>query len=179
MPLHVVVSNMIGHGGVRQRAARDTRSRSPRSLPGATPVHRGGIRQRSGLLARASLPAQTQAIQVPVGSLGFAGAMSWRAYVAKVYLSNKLSSPQVHQMVSKAEGAGAQGTTDIGRAGACGRAPNNLSRDMARCVMRGLDFPMPYMAYIPVSNLDSGLNKVSQEFPFLLPHWKGKHSRYG
>jgi hypothetical protein len=71
---------------------------------------------------------------------------SWRGFVTHNILTNAQSNLQVHNMLIKAQEAGAHGCEDLAKAGACGRHPKNLARDMLRKLVRNVDFPKPYFA---------------------------------
>ena len=73
-------------------------------------------------------------------------------------------------MISKAQGAGALGCEDLARTGTSGKHPGNISRDMMRALLKTTDFPMPYLAQIPLNNLKNGEAKILVDYPFLLPH---------
>lgn len=96
-------------------------------------------------------------------------AVAWRSYVAQLYLSNKESSVMVHQLLMKADAAGAMGAKDLVRSGMHGKHPKNLPRDLMRKLTKGIQLPEPYMASIPVKDPKTGLKRKA-ELPFLLPH---------
>ena len=73
-------------------------------------------------------------------------------------------------MLIKAQEAGAHGCEDLAKAGACGRHPKNLARDMLRKLVRNVDFPKPYFAKIPLNDANTGVDSVMVDYPFLLPH---------
>ena len=77
-------------------------------------------------------------------------------YASRNFLANSQSSRQVHEMVSKAQGAGALGCEALSKTGTSGKHPGNFSRDMMRVLLKTTDFPMPYLAQFPVNNLKDG-----------------------
>ena len=73
-------------------------------------------------------------------------------------------------MIIRAQHAGALGCEDLAKTGINGKHPNTIPRDMMRILLRKADFPMPYLAKIPLNSLVQGEQKILVDYPFLLPH---------
>ena len=89
--------------------------------------------------------------------------------MAALLLTNKLSALQIHDVAHSGQIAGAGGVEDLSKAGAYGTNPKNLSRDMTKALLKGIDWPEAYWASIPVKNPDDN-SIVWIDFPFMLPH---------
>ena len=91
----------------------------------------------------------------------------YRAVLADFFLKNQLSALQLFKLADSSSQAGAQGVGDLAAAGAGGRHPQNLSRDVMRSLMKGVNWPDPY--YITLDVLRKG-DVVQEEVAVLLPH---------
>ena len=99
---------------------------------------------------------------------------SFREVASQLFLTNKLSALQTHDVVHSAQDAGATGSEDMARAGGSGRHPKNMCRDLTRTLLKNIIWPDEYWAEIPIRNPDDGtMHMVS--FPFLLPHEVLRH----
>ena len=92
----------------------------------------------------------------------------YRKVLSEVFLENKISALDSHRLASSSTAAGARGVEDFARAGASGKCPQNLHRDVMRAVMKECDWPDFYYADIPVKDQNNNVSIVS--LPFLLPH---------
>lgn len=98
---------------------------------------------------------------------------TFREVVADLFLTNKLSALHSHSVVFSGTHAGAQGAEDLAKAGAGGKHPQNLSRDLTRTLLKQAKWPKEYMAAVPIKN-DKG-EMVLVDMPFLLPHEVFRH----
>jgi hypothetical protein len=164
-----VLQMPLGQSGVKRALGLD-RSRSPRGNVGRCHVPSGlGARQRLGLQPPKRELAHLEPEAASSGSPRVDSARSWRGYVAKTFLSNKLSAYETQVMVAAASNAGASGAEDVAQAGLNGKHKKNLARDITRSLLKGITFPEPYMAKIPVWDPKAEQPCV-EEYPFLLPH---------
>jgi hypothetical protein len=77
---------------------------------------------------------------------------------------------KLHLSIQKATAAGALGSEDYAKAGHYCRAKKNLRRDFKKRIStKGIDFPEPYVAKVP---LGTGVGNPPElvDYPFLLPH---------
>jgi len=157
--------------GVRQRNL-GLRSRSPRRVATGTPC--GGVRQRLGtrpcrsFSGTAPPPRSLSPTRGPHGST--TGTYEWLDFVTTNFLCNAQSSHKVHNMISKAQGAGAQGCEHLEKAGGHGKHTKNLARDMMRTLLRDIDYLEFYLAKIPLNSINQGGKQILVDYPLLLPH---------
>ena len=100
---------------------------------------------------------------------GNASGKKFRGTIANMFLSNRLSSWESHDLVASATEAGAKGSEDLAKCGTSGANPKNMHRDMLRALLRNVTWPDMYWADIPVLDPDTGLEHMIS-FPFMLPH---------
>ena len=96
-------------------------------------------------------------------------ALVWRQHCRDTFLHNTESTVKLHATIKKATDAGAVGAEDFARAGASGKASKNLARDCKRTATKGIDFPKPYLAQIPLGQGECE-PPVLVDYPFMLPH---------
>ena len=94
---------------------------------------------------------------------------TFKDVVSGLFLTNKLSALQGHDVFFSGQNAGAKGVEKLAAAGAHGKHPKNLCRDLTRTLLKGIDWPKAYWATIPVKNTEDG-SIVWIDFPFMLPH---------
>ena len=94
---------------------------------------------------------------------------NFRGIIANMFLSNRLSSLESHDLVAGATEAGAVGSEDLAKCGGSGAHPKNMHRDVLRVLLRGVSWPREYWADIPVLDPDTGEEHIIS-FPFMLPH---------
>ena len=94
---------------------------------------------------------------------------TFKDVVSGLFLTNKLSALQGHDVFLSGQNAGAKGVEKLAAAGAHGKHPKNLCRDLTRTLLKGIDWPKAYWATIPVKNTEDG-SIVWIDFPFMLPH---------
>jgi len=85
-----------------------------------------------------------------------------------LYLTNKMSAPEMRLTADLAAQAGAQGLELLAKAGNRGRAYRNVARDIQRAITRKSSVPEPYLVAIPITT-GSG-EQCHVEHPVLLPH---------
>ena len=153
-------------GGARQRALRSTADRSrsratsacssPEPTEAASSSHgplRGGARQRT-------------LRSVPDESIVHQEAQDFRAYVAKLFLTNRFSSRETVELVTKARAAQAMGVDDLVTSQ---EHHQNASRDLLRRLLRNVTMPDLYWAKAPVADPDTGVT-FETSLPVILPH---------
>jgi hypothetical protein len=86
-----------------------------------------------------------------------------------MFLTNKLSALETHDLVHSGTAAGAKGVEDLALAGHSGSLPKNLHRDILRKLLKNCDWPSEYYAEVPIV-YKSDQTIVNVSFPFLLPH---------
>ena len=88
----------------------------------------------------------------------------------EIFLENQLSAKKVHKLADRAFKRGLLECASLEKAGAHGKHPQNLARDMMKQCLKRSDFPCgPYWAKVPVKNKRT---RATEEvlLPFLLPH---------
>eukprot|EP00974_Lingulodinium_polyedra_P091027 8826371-Lingulodinium_polyedra.AAC.1 len=145
-------------GGARQRALRGRASRSrsrgtnksssPEPAQAASSSH-GPL--RGGALQRAQAASSSQG---PDESTVHQEAQDFRAYVAKLFLTNKFSSRETVELVTKARAAQAVGIDDLVTSQ---KHQQNASRDLLRRLLRNVTMPDLYWAKAPVADPDTGV----------------------
>ena len=94
---------------------------------------------------------------------------NFRKTIGRLFLDNHLSGLQAHTLLEAAKADGCAGIDDLAKAGARGKLPGNLHRDLLRGLLRATIWPHVYYAAIPVK--DPATSAVyTVPFPFLLPH---------
>ena len=93
----------------------------------------------------------------------------YRANLAQILITNKLSGKDLRETADYASNAGARGVHDLAKAGAGGRHPGNIKRDLRRKVLRGSPMPEVYLAAIPVADPDTKTKQLVW-MPILLLH---------
>ena len=93
-------------------------------------------------------------------------ALEFRAYVAKLFLTNKFSSRETVELVSKARAACALGIDDLETSQIHQR---NASRDLMRRLLRNVTMLDLYWATVPVADPDTGVT-FETSLPVILPH---------
>ena len=107
------------------------RSRSPRRPPGG---------------ARARLAASRGANADPAPPARAPETNTFKEWLTIMLLSNKLSAGDVQIGGASGQDSGAQGVQAFTKAGASGKHPGNMHRDMMREVLKGTSLPEPYYA---------------------------------
>jgi hypothetical protein len=96
-------------------------------------------------------------------------AHRFRSNVADIFLQNELSGNRVRQLIEDHKHADKDAADDLLAAGADGKHPNNISRDMLKKLKKRTAWPPLYWAKIRLFDLKMQVvKKVSM--PFLLPH---------
>ena len=115
----------------------EARSRSPRR-------RRGGVAQR----------VERDAWGTSSGSSGDTEEQEqFKQYCHRLNLSKKLSGVETRELASSAQQAGAKGVERIQKAGAGGRHPGNVQRDLMRGMLRDVqNVPEIYHAEVVVMN---------------------------
>ena len=93
----------------------------------------------------------------------------FRRYVGNMFLRNEMSSVKCQKIADLATAAGARGVADFQRAGASGKHPQNLKRDLLRLLLRDCDNPPPYYFACPVKVPGTEEETVA-DLCCLLPH---------
>ena len=86
----------------------------------------------------------------------------------EIFLENQLSAKKVHKLAKRSFKRGLLECASLEKAGAHGKHPQNLARDMMKQCLKRSDFPCgPYWAKVPVKNKRT---KATEEvlLPFLL-----------
>ena len=138
------------------------------------PPKGGGIWQRLGLDRSRSprcnlVPEAPQVPPVPLVPTKGPQAVAWRQHCRDTFLHNTETTVKLHLSIQRAIVAGALGSEDYAKAGNSGRAKKNLCRDFKRISTKGIDFPEPYIAKVP---LGTGVGNPPElvDYPFMLPH---------
>ena len=97
-------------------------------------------------------------------------AVGFRADVAHLHLSGRLSAKETQQLSASATAAGASGVSDLASAGKHGASPGHMQRDILRKLLKDTDMPEPYFAYVPTHDPKTQANRVPMMIPFLLVH---------
>ncbi len=93
----------------------------------------------------------------------------FRDAIRDIFLSNKLSAPDIHNVIAGASASGASGVADLAAAGHRGTVKRNLSRDLMRKFLKNTSAPPLYSAKIKLWDVEAQ-TRVEGELPFLLPH---------
>ncbi len=86
-----------------------------------------------------------------------------------LFLSNKLSAKDTHDVAASSFLDGNEKVKKLAQAGAWGKHPKNLGRDLMRSLLKPCTTSHLFWYDIPVWDYEL-LEKVSVPFPFLLPH---------
>jgi len=108
-------------------------------------------------------------IEGGTSSTGGPTGLEFRSVLKEIFISNKLSSLDVFRCASSAQTAGAQGVSDLSRAGHSGAAPKNLARDLMRSMLKGCCVPELFWWQIPLWDVEEQKQTMSWH-SFLLPH---------
>lgn len=92
----------------------------------------------------------------------------FRAEVTKFYLRNALSAKQTATLIKAAHKSGATDVADMSAIGQTSTSKNQ-QRDLMRKILKGVKFPEPYYANIPVRDRNTG-KRTTALLPFLLVH---------
>jgi hypothetical protein len=84
------------------------------------------------------------------------------------FLRNRLSARETARLASSSTHSGARGVEDFARAGAGGKFPGNMARDIMRAVRKGVKWPSPYWVSLPIKDRDGTMSL--ERVPVLLPH---------
>ena len=95
-------------------------------------------------------------------------AKGCRDHLATMFLTNKLSGPEVQNLARLAAQAGAQGLESLSKAGKHGLAYRNIARDIKRVTTRTSTVPPGYFVTIPITTASG--QQALHEHPVLLPH---------
>ena len=115
-----------------------SRSRSP--APAAGPRRRLGAAQAAEARSQATSSAPTTD-----------DPAEFKTYLERLMLSRKMSGVEVQELASVAQSAGAGGIERVARAGARGRRPGNIQRDILRNALQKCTDPEPYYAEVELS----------------------------
>lgn len=86
-----------------------------------------------------------------------------------MFLTNQVSAKRVQELANHAEAGGVAAVSGLRKAGASGKHPANICRDLLRQLVKGCKVPEPY--YIRCPLFDKKKNTVIyQDVPVLLPH---------
>ena len=101
-------------------------------------------------------------------------AEEWRQELADGFVSGCVSGLRLQRMAAKASRAGAEGGDGIAKAGKSGKLPQNVFRDVNRCLKKSSLWPKYYWAKIPVWDTKQEA-LVWKDHCFFLPHeWLAK-----
>ena len=116
----------------------EARSRSPRG-------------RRGGVLQRLERDLGDKSSGSSGGTTGH--EEQFKQYCHRLNLSKKLSGVETRELASSAQQAGAKGVERIERAGAGGRHPGNIQRDLMRGMLRDVqNVPEAYHAEVVIRN---------------------------
>ena len=127
-----------------RRSPRQRRKQRPTHLPpkrGADRAHRAALQE-----ARARLAASRGANPDPAPPARAPEANTFKEWLTIMLLSNKLSAGDVQIGAASGQDSAAQGVQAFTKAGASGKHPGNMHRDMMREVLKGTSLPEPYYA---------------------------------
>ena len=144
---------------------------------------KGGIKRQLGLSnpnkARSRSPRPTAAQSrgaEPDGGCASSSSVGQRVtkegfkeVLGKYFLTNVLSARQAHELASSSVASSALGVDALSKAGAHGKHPGNMCRDLLRTLLQGCSWPEPYWAQVLVRDKGSGTDTLV-DFPVLLPH---------
>ena len=100
--------------------------------------------------------------------------IKFRKVVGNMFLSNRLSALESHDLAAAATEAGAVGSQDLAKCGTSGKHPQNMHRDLLRALLKDVEWPSEYFADVPVLDPDT-LEESIVSMPFSLPHEAVKH----
>lgn len=92
-----------------------------------------------------------------------------RENVADLFLSNDISAARAQSLFDDAASADVRSCKSLAAAGNSGRIPKNMSRDLTRKLLKGSQWPKPYVASVRTWNEKTEQEVISQ-IPILLPH---------
>lgn len=93
----------------------------------------------------------------------------FRANLEDLFLNNEVSGLRARDYFADGEAAGNVNFRRLARAGASGQAPNHIHRDLLRTILKGCQWPKPYIFEIPVWSAKEQKMKTSK-LAMLLPH---------
>jgi hypothetical protein len=93
----------------------------------------------------------------------------FRKALGELFLSNRLSALETHNVAAAAHIEGASSAASLARAGNYGKAPKNLARDIMAQLLKNISMPSLFHWPIPVWNTQTQSQELVS-YPFLLPH---------
>ena len=97
------------------------------------------------------------------------GQEAFKDVVTGFFLDGKLSGRDVALTARAGQNSGASDVSQLAKAGAGGKHPQNACRDLMRQLLKTTSMPELYWQEIPVWDAETGQQEVAS-MPFLLPH---------
>ena len=95
---------------------------------------------------------------------------AYARFLKDLFILNKVSGKDAHQVAALSEAAGAQGVENLSKSGNKGFQEGNFARDLKRACNKDSSMPEPYWAHVPTHNPKTGKNMEFVWLPFLLLH---------
>ena len=134
----------------------------PRRERGLGPWRQGPPGNRRGRSRSPPAVAAVAGVEAP------SSKEDYKSVLRDFFLRNRLSARETFRLASSSTHSGARGVEQFARAGAGGKFPGNLARDIMRAVRKGVKWPSPYWVSVPIKDKDCTMSLES--VPVLLPH---------